>query len=123
MAFIDARGGKIIFGENCIIEEKARIVNKVRAKDQAGQPIPKEMHIGSYNLFEAGSTISTSEIGDCNEFSNKCFVEDNSKIGNCCTIGPKVTLPVGSRLGDNIIVYEDSKQMVNDDQGQAELRK
>ena len=32
-AFIDARGGKIIFGENCIIEEKARIVNKVRQKD------------------------------------------------------------------------------------------
>ena len=75
------------------------------------------MHIGSYNLFEAGCTISTSEIGDMNEFSNKCFVEDNCKIGNCCTIGPKVALPVGSRLGDNIIVFEDSRQIVNDDSG------
>lgn len=32
-AFIDARGGAIVFGENNIIEEKARIVNKIRGKD------------------------------------------------------------------------------------------
>ena len=32
-AFIDAVGGPIIFGEYNIIEEKARIVNKIRGKD------------------------------------------------------------------------------------------
>ena len=31
--FIDARGGTINFGEYNIIEEKVRIVNKIRAKD------------------------------------------------------------------------------------------
>ena len=32
-AFIDARGGTITFGENNIIEEYARIANKVRRTD------------------------------------------------------------------------------------------
>lgn len=35
-AFIDARGGAITFGEHNIIEEKARIVNKIRGKDAKG---------------------------------------------------------------------------------------
>ena len=32
-AYIDAIGGTITFGEYNIIEEKARIVNKIRGKD------------------------------------------------------------------------------------------
>ena len=91
-AFIDARGGTISFGENCIIEEKVRIVNKPRGKDPNGIPIMREMKIGNYNLFEAGCNISSCMIGDMNEFHHKCFVDDNCKVANCCIVGPKVHL-------------------------------
>ena len=114
-AYIDARGGPITFGEYNILEEKTRIVNKVRGKDDKGNPILKEMKIGSYNLFETGCTVSTSEIGDYNEFSLKCFIEDNCRVGNNNYIGPRVALQVGSRLGDNKLVYEEDKILVNDD--------
>ena len=120
-AQIDAKGGKITFGECCIIEEKVKIINKVRV-DAQGQPTPKEMHIGSYNIFEAASVVSSSEIGDMNEFNNKAFVEDNCKIGNLCTIGPKVTLPSGTKLNHNSTVYEDSRIMINEELT-AEMRK
>ena len=83
-AFIDARGGTITFGEFNIVEEKARIVNKIRGRTADGQPIMKEMRVGNYNHFETGCTISSSEIGDMNEFCFKCFVEDNCKIQNGC---------------------------------------
>ena len=121
-AYIDARGGKITFGENCIIEEKARIVNKVR-KDAQGKAVVKEMHIGSYNLFEAGCTISTSEIGDYNEFCHKSFVEDNCRIGNMCVVGPRVTLPFKTELTNNIVAYEDSRTMMNDESVTPEIKK
>ena len=114
-AFIDARGGTISFGENNIIEEKARIVNKIRGKDPKGRPIMKEMKVGNYNIFETGCTISSSEIGHLNEFNHKCFVEDNCRISNFCIIGPKVTLPVGSKLLENTVAYEDGKNMVNEE--------
>jgi len=52
----------------------------------------REMKIGNYNLFEAGCNISSSNIGDMNEFSHKCFVDDNCKISNFCIVGPRVIL-------------------------------
>ena len=123
-AFIDARGGTIIFGEHNIIEEKARIVNKIRGKDpKTGRPIMKEMRVGSYNLFECGCTISSSEIGDMNDFCHKSFVEDNCKIASCCYVGPKVTLPVGTKMVDNQVAYEDGKMMVNQENSTADIKK
>ena len=122
-AFIDARGGTITFGENNIIEEKARIVNKIRGKDPTGRPIMKEMKIGNYNLFETGCTISSSEIGNMNDFNHKCFVEDNCRIGDFCQIGPKVTLPVGTKLPSNMVAYEDGKAMFNEENQAFETKK
>ena len=81
------------------------------------------MKIGSYNLFESGCTISSCEIGDLNEFNHKCFVEDNCRIGTMCQIGPKVTLPVGTKLPNNVIAYEDSKIMINEESSNADARK
>ena len=65
-------------------------MNKIRGKDSQGRPKLTEMRIGNYNLFEAGCNVSSSTIGDCNEFSHKSFVDDNCKIGNFCIVGPKV---------------------------------
>jgi hypothetical protein len=37
-------------------------------KDENGRPFKKDMIIGNYNVFEVGSTIDSSDIGDFNEF-------------------------------------------------------
>ena len=121
--FIDARGGTINFGEYNIIEEKVRIVNKIRAKDSKGKPIMKDMNVGSYNIFEVGTMVSTSEIGDYNEFQSKCVVEDNCRVGSNCTLGPKVSLSVGMQTGNNKIIYEDDRYHVNDDMAQVSVKK
>ena len=122
-AVIDARGGTITLGEYNIIEEKARIVNKIRGKDSQGRPIMKEMKIGSCNLFESGCTISSSEIGDMNEFCHRSFVEDNCKIANYCVVGPKVTLSVGTKMANNVIAYDDGKTMLNEENPNMDTKK
>ena len=114
-AVIDARGGPITFGEHCIIEDKVRITNKMRGKDPQGNPIIKEMKIGNYNLFEADCTITSSDIGDSNDFSFKCFVDDNCRIGNFCQVGPKVVLQGGSRLTDYTVMYDDNRSLSSED--------
>ena len=122
-AYIAAKGGPIIFGENCIIEEKARIVNKVKGKDAQGKTIPHEMKIGSYNVFEAGSIVTSSRIGNLNEFQHKSFVDDNCRIGNACVVGPCAKLTPGTVLADNTFVSDDGRVMVNDESTIPETRK
>ena len=70
------------------------------------------MKIGNYNLFEADCTITSSDIGDSNDFSFKCFVDDNCRIGNFCQVGPKVVLQGGSRLTDYTVMYDDNRSKV-----------
>ena len=71
------------------------------------------MKIGNYNLFETGCTVSSSEIGDFNEFQFKSFVEDNCRVGSHCFVCPKVTLSVGTKMTDYLVAYEDGKFMSN----------
>ena len=64
---IIAEGGDIIFGDYCIIEEKVKIINRAR-KDEQGRPVRKDMRIGSFNVFEVGATVESTDVGDLNEF-------------------------------------------------------
>jgi len=73
MCNIVAEGGDIIIGDYTIIEEFVKIWNVPR-KDKEGNLVKRAMKIGSYNLFECGAQVSTSEIGDLNEFGVKCSV-------------------------------------------------
>ena len=83
----------------------------------------KEMKIGSFNLFETGCTVSSSEIGDYNDFSHKCFIEDNCKVASYCIVGPKVVLPVGTRMAENMVAYDDGKMMLNEENQAKETKK
>ena len=83
----------------------------------------KEMKIGNCNLFESGCTISSSEIGDMNDFCHRCFVEDNCKIANYCQVGPKVTLSVGTRMANNVVAYDDGKTMLNEENPNQDTKK
>lgn len=60
-------------GDYNIVEEYARIINSVK-KDAQGNKIPRVMKIGSYNSFEVGCLVESSEVGDMNEFGVKSGV-------------------------------------------------
>lgn len=65
------------------------------------------MKIGSYNIFECGAQLSSSDVGDLNEFGVKSIVQRGSQIGNCCSISPMLTLPSGTRLPNFSVYYKD----------------
>ena len=109
---IVAEGGDITFGEYNIIEEKVRIINKAR-KDDAGKIIRRDMHIGSYNVFEVGAQVDSSDIGDLNEFQHKCLIKDSCRVENYCQINPCVTVPQNSQLDSYSVVYDDGKNRKN----------
>jgi len=71
-ANINAEEGDIIFGDYNIVEEYARIINKPR--EEKGTLVKKTMRIGSYNTFEVGSYVESSDIGDMNDFGVKSSI-------------------------------------------------
>jgi len=56
------------------------------------------MRIGSYNLFEVGCAVESSEVGDMNEFGVKSVVLGGSTVTNCCVINPTVQVPAKMML-------------------------
>jgi len=86
---IIAEGGEIIFGDYNIIEvtcnsfesiiscfifffkkERVTIINK-KNKDPSKN---KTMNIGSFNLFEVGTKIDSSDIGNMNQFEPRSTI-------------------------------------------------
>lgn len=57
--------------------------------DSSGKQVQRTMLIGDYNLFEIGTVISNTNIGDCNHFEQKVDVDQLSEIGSFCRFGPK----------------------------------
>lgn len=80
------------------------------------------MKIGSYNTFEVGCYIDTSEIGDMNEFGVKSSVLAGSLIGNGCTVNPLVQVPKKSRVENNS-VFIDQGVISIDNQPRQESKK
>jgi UDP-3-O-[3-hydroxymyristoyl] glucosamine N-acyltransferase len=66
-----------MIGDYTIIEEQVRIWNQPR-KDRDGNLVKQKMKIGSYNLFEVGAQVYSSDIGDLNEFGVKCQIPAGS---------------------------------------------
>lgn len=77
MSNIIAEGGDIVIGDYTIIEEFVKIWNQPR-KDKEGNIVKRTMRIGSYNIFECGTQVSSSDIGDLNEFGVKCQIPAGS---------------------------------------------
>ncbi len=62
------------------------------------------MIIGSNNLFEVGSQISNSNVGDFNTFEIKSEVKD-STVCSECVVGVGVQLKGGVTLSDRLIAF------------------
>ena len=56
------------------------------------------MKIGSYNSFEVGCIVESSDVGDMNEFGVKSSVAAGSVITNGCFINPTVAVPAKSKV-------------------------
>jgi len=93
-ALIIAKSGPIVFGENCIVEEYAEILNI--------DPLGKTLMIGANNIFEVGCRIKALSIGDKNIFETKCQVGSGVEILNGCVIGSG-TIVINSCVKENSI--------------------
>ncbi len=80
------------------------------------------MRVGSYNLFEVGCAVESTEIGDMNEFGVKSVVQGGSVVTNCCFINPTVTVPAKSKVAPNTI-HIDVGVIATDQQFQSESSK
>lgn len=69
-SIVAENGCSIVFGDYNIIEERVSIIAK-GVKDPEGNIQPVTMEIGSYNLFEIGTTMENSRIGSYNMFEMK----------------------------------------------------
>lgn len=67
-------------------------------KDQQGNKLTRVMRIGSYNSFEVGCLVESSDVGDMNEFGVKSCVSAGCTITNGCFINPMVTVPAKSKV-------------------------
>ena len=56
------------------------------------------MRIGSFNSFEVGCAVESSDVGDMNEFGVKSMIGPGSTIQNGCFINPMVQVPAKSKV-------------------------
>lgn len=66
------------------------------------------MRIGSFNVFEVGAFIESTEIGDNNTFQQKVEIQSGCEIRNNCTIG------AGVRIPSSILSYPNSETIIED---------
>ena len=60
--------------------------------------VKRAMRIGSYNSFEVGCVVESSDVGDMNEFGVKSMIGPGSVIQNGCFINPMVQVPAKSKV-------------------------
>jgi dynactin-6 len=109
-AQIIAESGPIIIGENCIIEEYAKIIHRIPSdhrlyQEQQSQDKPHVLVIGANNIFEVGSTVESLKIGEKNIFECKCYVSANITISSGCVIGAGCSLNGEQHLAEGTVIF------------------
>lgn len=108
-----AEAGPIVFGEYNIIEEKVRIVNRIK-RDEQGKPLPGgPMIIGSYNLFEVGTVIENAEVGSFNLFEHRSGLQPGAGVGNNCVVTATAVIKSGMKVPDGSVVYSEDRYRSN----------
>jgi len=101
---IIAEAGPIIIGQNNILEEQV-VIKNCYDTTEGSERKPKIMRIGSSNVFEVGSYIASSEVGNRNIIEPKAQLGINTTIGDNCIIGTKVQIPPGQKIADKTVVW------------------
>lgn len=103
-ATIIAESGPIIIGENCIIEEYAKIIYRIPESHPKSDK-PTSLIIGRFNIFEVGCTVEALEIGENNVFECKSYVSSDVTVSNNCIIGAGCKLIAKQDLKENTVIY------------------
>ncbi|KAG5670911.1 hypothetical protein PVAND_001140 [Polypedilum vanderplanki] len=104
-AQIIAESGPIIIGENCIIEEYAKIIHRIPPDHKLAQEKNHVLVIGANNLFEVGSTVEALKIGEKNIFECKSYVSSNVTISSGCVIGAGCHVVGEQHLPENTVIF------------------
>lgn len=110
-AQIIAESGPIIIGENCILEEYAKIIHRIPSNHALAQA--QENHvlvIGSNNIFEVGCTVEALKIGEKNIFECKSYVSADVTISSGCVIGAGCQVVGKQSLPENTVIYGNNCQ-------------
>lgn len=107
-AQIIAESGPIVIGENCIIEEYAKIIHRIPSTHKLyleNQEKPHILTIGASNLFEVGCKVEALKIGEKNIFECKCYVSPDVTISNGCVIGAGCSIGGEQILSENTVIF------------------
>lgn len=104
-ATIIAESGPIIIGENCIIEEYAKIIYRIPESHHLNSDKPSTLTIGPFNIFEVGCTVEALKIGENNVFECKSHVSSDVTVSNNCIIGAGCKLIGKHDLKENTVIY------------------
>ena len=105
-AEIIAEAGPIIIGENNLIEERTRIINK-RSTGADTTPV---MIIGNNNVFEVDCCSHALKIGDNNVLEMKSFIGRNTVLSNGCVVGAGCKIETNESLPENCVIYGSSNE-------------
>ena len=100
-AQIIAEAGPIIIGENNLIEERTRIINR----NPEGAETTPVMIIGNNNVFEVDCSSNALKIGYHNVLESKSFVGRTTVLSNGCVIGAGCRIDTNETLPENCVVY------------------
>ena len=111
-AQIIAEAGPIIIGENNLIEERTRIINR----NPEGAETTPVMIIGNNNVFEVDCCSNALKIGDHNVLESKSFVGRTTVLSNGCVIGAGCRIDTNETLPENCVVYglKNERQIMSD---------
>ncbi|KAI3382054.1 hypothetical protein SNEBB_005953 [Seison nebaliae] len=126
MVSIHATDGPIVIGSSTLIEEKCSILNnslieedkKKNEEEKSISSTEKNQHvmiIGNYNVFEVGSIIRSSKIGDQNMVETYAEIGPNIELTNNCIVKAGTKLTGYMVLEPNTIVGRREIFQMNDD--------
>lgn len=101
-ATIIAETGSIIIGENCIVEEYAKIIFNSSTSINDKPPV---LLIGPNNVFEVGCCVEAQKIGEKNVFECKSYVSADVIISSGCIIGAGCQLIGKQSLPENTVIF------------------
>ena len=101
---IRAKGGPIVIGDYCIIEDDCLIKN-----DLPPQPdgTPSTMRIGNYCVLSIRSEVLSRSVGDNVKVNPYGVINTGSCIGNGCVIGSGAIVPEFLSIPPYTVVYSD----------------
>ena len=111
-AEIIAEAGPIIIGENNLIEERTRIINR----NPEGAETTPVMIIGNNNVFEVDCSSNALKIGDHNILESKSFVGRATVLSNGCVVGAGCSIETNEILPENCVIYgsRSERQIMSD---------